>query len=148
MGFFKSCKLMERGLKMPLRIDIPDQKLEFLTDEAKDELKRSITNFSDGTLKEAERIEASFRNDSNSRPEITRHLIQEAVSYQKSIYKKQGASMKYKIIQLVSALSLFISGIIFDFEEIQKSASLLIIFFIVASIAILSTFYLFLGREE
>ncbi|WP_405131671.1 hypothetical protein MHB43_08040 [Paenibacillus sp. FSL H8-0317] len=133
---------------MPLRIEIPDQKLEFLTDEAKEELKKSVTNFSDGILKEAGRIEVSIRNDSNSRPEITRHLVQEAVTYQKSIFRKNSASKKYRITQLVSALSLFFSGIMFDFEEFQKNSTLLIFFFILASIAVLSTFYLFLGREE
>lgn len=133
---------------MPLIVEIPDESLEYLSDEAKDELKNTLFNYSSEIVKEAGRLEASTRND-NERPEITRQIIKSAVTFQKDPFRRKGKSTKFIICQIISSIFILLTGIIYDFESFSTNSVHLIIFLIVITIAIISTtsFY-FIGRDE
>jgi len=134
---------------MPLIIEVPDISLEYLSSEAKEELKNSLISYSKGIIQESGRIEATIRNGDNNRPEITRQFIQEAVAYQKNPYRRVNTSNKYKGWQLISSVSILLSGIMFDPAQLQSSFTVLIFFILILAVAIVSTSALvFVGRDE
>ncbi|MCC5801846.1 hypothetical protein [Rossellomorea vietnamensis] len=130
---------------MPLRVDIPDDSLEYLTSEAKDELKTSILKYNDDIVNEAGRLEATIR--STETPEITRHFIKEAVIGQKNPYRINKTLKKETYLQLCSTITIFISGLIFDFDQFKESSILLIIFLFMFSIALITTVLSFRWRD-
>ncbi|WP_394508942.1 hypothetical protein C0132_22245 [Priestia aryabhattai] len=133
---------------MPLRIEIPDESLDYLTDGAKDEVKASTIEYADGILKEAGRLEASLRTTDNDNPEITRQIIKDAVVYQKSPYTKIKTSKTATILQLVSVLALFISGALCDFGEFKTNTTLLVLFLVSFLVAATTTVLSFFWRDN
>ncbi|MFA2569438.1 hypothetical protein IQ781_04315 [Bacillus sp. N447-1] len=133
---------------MPLRIEIPDASLEYLSNGAKEELKESTLKYADGIIKEAGRLEAAYRTGNND-PEIIRQTIKDAVTYQKSPYNRSKTSKKAIIFQAVAALTTFISGNVLTLWAVNTSnTTLLWLFGATSIVAIITTILSFVGRDN
>lgn len=133
---------------MSLRIELSDQDLEYLSEDAKEELKRSTVSYAVEIMREAARIETSLRNGENDRPEITRNIIKEAVKFNKNLYRRTAGSRKAKGLQILSALSALITGVLFDFDEIKTNTTLLVFFLLSLCVAVATTVLVYTGSDE
>lgn len=133
---------------MPLRIEIPDANIEYLTDGAKQEVQGSTLKYANGIIKEAGRIEAQTRiGDDN--PEITRTIIKHAVDYQNSPYHRPKTSKIANTLQLVSALTMFISGNTLTYWAVNtENTTILWVFGVTSLIAIITTILSFVWRGK
>lgn len=133
---------------MPLRIEIPDSNIEYLTKEAKLEIEDSTLRYANGVIKEAGRIEAQIRiGDGN--PEITRTIIKHAVDYQNNPYYRPKKSKAATIFQLVSAITTFLSGNTLTYWAVDTSNNTVIwIFGVTSFVAIVTTILSFVWRNK
>jgi hypothetical protein len=122
---------------MPLSIEIPDEKTKNLNKEAHKALKSALELLATNVIEEAGRLEAAINTNGNQ-PQIVSSHIEDAVFLIKKGYIKQRKSRWLKFWQLVAVLSTFISGLIFDYEEVRTNSTLFIAFIILCGFALLS----------
>lgn len=132
---------------MSLQIEIPDDKINNLSDPAKSKLSELTEKYTIDVINEANRIEAELRSDNND-PEITGTIIQDAVLHLKR-HSPRNRRFGFVINQIFMSLSTLFTGILFNIKEFQQDATCLVIFLVVLAIAIVTTTIHFIyGRTK
>jgi hypothetical protein len=125
---------------MKIEIDISDDKLQNLSATAKNEVNKIGKQYLEGVLDEASRIEES-RRTSNSNPEITAPIINDAVVFAKNFGIKKKKPKRQIFIKIIAFIASIFTGGLFDTDKF-KDTFYVILFLIVFLIAIVSTVYL------
>ena len=132
---------------MAVQINIVDDKVDNFSDEAQTTLKKQIEKYADDIIKEANLIEEGIREDGAS-TEITSNIVLQAVRKNKTYHNKK-SNKTLLITKIVSALSLLITGFLFDSSGYQNNKMGLIAFVICLIVASVSTVlqYVFEDKE-
>ncbi|MBC73030.1 MAG: hypothetical protein CMH47_12340 [Muricauda sp.] len=130
---------------MNIEFEIPDEKVQNFSGDARTELKNQSSRIAEEIVDEASRIEASRRvPESNS--EVTQSNVKEAATQPRMIVARKKSWLS-KVIQLVSFISTLIAGSLLDTEKFTQTNH--VIWFIVMSfIAIGTTVYLTFNQES
>ena len=130
---------------MRVEFDIPDEKVQNFSQEAKTELNRQSTRIAGEIVDEAGRIEASRRlPETNS--EVTQSNVKEAATQPRMIVaRKKG--LKSKIIQIIAFSSSLVAGSLLDTDKFTETNH--VIWFIIMSFIAVGTFvYLTFNQEN
>ncbi|ENG7701839.1 TPA: hypothetical protein M5M72_002403 [Citrobacter freundii] len=117
-------------------IDIEDRNLLGFNQPAKDELKKSATDFIDELIKESNRIESS-RNPSSGNPQITSGMVTDATVFVRRGLIQPKKKIRVKVLRVISAIVSLLVGIIYDATKLQDKTYMLI-FIVVVAITIIS----------
>ena len=130
---------------MNIEFEIQDEKVQNLSDNAKEELIQLSKKYTEDILDEASRIEASRRNP-GAGSEITSTIIKEADFYQKRFSINKNKPWWIKIIHIIGFIATLITGGLLDTEKF-KETSHVIWFIIMLFIAVSATVYLTFNNE-
>ena len=119
-----------------MQIDIEDRNLLGFNQPAKDELKKSATDFIEELIKESNRIESS-RNPSSGNPQITSGMVTDATVFVRRGLIQPKKKIRVKVLRVISAIVSLLVGIIYDATKLQDKTYMLI-FIVVVAIAIIS----------
>lgn len=119
-----------------MQIDIEDRNLLGFNQPAKDELKKSATDFIDELIKESNRIESS-RNPSSGNPQITSGMVTDATVFVRRGLIQPKKKIRVKVLRVISAIVSLLVGIIYDATKLQDKTYMLI-FIVVVAITIIS----------
>lgn len=130
---------------MKIEFDIPDEKTQNFSQEAKTELKKQSSRIAEEIVDEAGRIEASRRlPETNS--EVTQSNVKEAATQPRMIVARK-KSWKSKIIQIVAFGSSLVAGSLLDTDKFKETNH--VVWFIVMSFIAVGTFvYLTFNQEN
>lgn len=130
---------------MKVEFDIPDEKVQNFSSDAKSELATQSCRVASEIVDEASRIEASRRiPDSNS--EVTQSNVKEAATHPRMVIT-QKKSWTSKIVQIVAFISTLIAGSLLDTTKFTDTNH--VVWFIVTSfVAIGTTVYLTFNQEK
>ena len=130
---------------MRIEFDIPDEKVQNFSQDAKTELRGQSTRIAIAIIDEAGRIEASRRlPETNS--EVTQSNVREAATQPKMIVAKK-KSWKSKIIQIVAFASSLVAGSLLDTEKFKDTNH--VVWFIIMSFIAVGTFvYLTFNQDN
>ncbi|MDV7187966.1 hypothetical protein R3X25_11795 [Lutibacter sp. TH_r2] len=130
---------------MNIEFEIPDEKVQNFSTDAKTELKNQSCRIAEEIVDEASRIEASRRvPESNS--EVTQSNVKEAASQPRMVVAKKKSWLS-KIIQIVAFVSTLVAGSLLDTTKFTETNH--VIWFIVMSfIAIGTTVYLTFNQDN
>ena len=117
-------------------IDIEDRNLLGFNQPAKDELKKSATDFIDELIKESNRIESS-RNPSSGNPQITSGMVTDATVFVRRGLIQPKKKIRVKVLRVISAIVSLLVGIIYDATKLQDKTYMLI-FIVVVAITIIA----------
>ncbi len=131
---------------MAVQINIVDDKVDNFSDEAQTTLKKQIEKYADDIIKEANLIEEGIREDGAS-TEITSNIVLQAVRKNKTYHNKK-SNKTLLITKIVSALSLLITGFLFDSSGYQNNKMGLIAFVICLIVASVSTVLQFVFEDK
>ena len=131
---------------MAIRVDIDDNKLSNFSNDAQDTLKLQLEKYANDIIKESNLIEEGLREDEAS-TEITSSFVIQAVRKNRTSRPKKAHKHLFKV-KVVSFVSVFISGALLDFQELQGSMGKLIAFIIFFVIASVSTVLQFSWEER
>ncbi|MGX5689448.1 hypothetical protein [Arcticibacter tournemirensis] len=130
---------------MRIELDIPDEKVQNFSQEAKTELKRQSNRLAEEIVDEAGRIEASRRLP-HTNSEVTQSNVKEAATQPRMTVAKK-KNWTTKIIQVVSFVSSLIAGSLLDTDKFKETNH--VTWFIITSfVAIGTTVYLTFNQEN
>lgn len=109
---------------MALQVNIDNDKVDNFSSEAKTELVRQLEKYRDNIIKESNLIEEVVREDGASM-EITSNIVIQAVRKNKVSHKKK-PNKTLLIIKIISALSLLVTGFLFDGNGYKDATTKLI----------------------
>lgn len=131
---------------MNIQFDIPDEKVQNLSQNGRTELIRHSKDLTEDIIDEAARIEASRRNP-NTNTEITAAIVNEAAVYSKRFPPKPKKGFITKIIQLFAFVSSLITGSLLDTDKFTQISH--VVWFIISLfIAIGTTVYLTFNSDN
>jgi hypothetical protein len=122
---------------MPIDINIPDNNLQGFNQQARDELKKGIEDFSNDLIAESNRLEASLNTTSNG-PEITSSIVADAKVLLRHKINKPKKGIGKTILKIGASLTSLLAGIMFHKESLQDNGYL-VLYIVVIAIAILLT---------
>jgi hypothetical protein len=130
---------------MRVEFDIPDEKVQNFSQDAKAELKRQSTRVAGEIVDEAGRIEASRRlPETNS--EVTQSNVKEAATQPRMIVARR-KGWKSKIIQVAAFGSSLVAGSLLDTGKFTETNH--VVWFIIMSFIAVGTFvYLTFNQEN
>ena len=130
---------------MKIEFELPDERVQNFSQEAKTELKRQSTRIAEEIVDEAGRIEASRRlPETNS--EVTQSNVKEAATQPRMIVAKR-KNLKSKIVQVIAFGSSLVAGSLLDTEKFKDTNH--VIWFIIMSFIAVGTFvYLTFNQEN
>lgn len=125
----------ENGDYMKIDIEIPDEKTNTLSDQARSTLLKVGSKFLNEILDESERL-AIARNTSNTDPEITASIVTDAEVYHRKYRSGRRPKREIIIVQIVAFVFSLIAGGLFDTSKFTDLVYFLLFFgsFIVATI--------------
>lgn len=131
---------------MKIEIEIPDEKVENLSDEALSELRRQSEALTGNVLDESARIETSRRTpETNS--EVTASIVKEAAVYSRRFSFPKKKKLGTKLVQCIAFVSTLIAGSLLDTEKFSETSH--VVWFIISLfIAIGTTVYLIFNNES
>lgn len=130
---------------MKLEIDIPDEKVQNFSQDAKTELKKQSNRIAIEISDEASRIEEGRRlPETNS--EITQSNVREAATQPRMVVARK-KSLLSKIIQALAFISTLIAGNLLDTTKFTETNHV-IWFIIVLFVAIGTTVYLTFNQDK
>ncbi len=130
---------------MKLEIDIPDEKVQNFSQDAKTELKKQSNRIAIEISDEASRIEEGRRlPETNS--EITQSNVREAATQPRMVVARK-KSLVSKIIQALAFISTLIAGNLLDTAKFTETNHV-IWFIIVLFVAIGTTVYLTFNQDK
>ncbi len=130
---------------MKIEVHISDNKLQDLSQSANEEMKKIAKAYIEEVLDEASRIEESHRT-SNTTPEITATIIQDAVDYARKYGIRKKKPRKHVFVQIVAFLSTVFTGGLFTIEGFTNTWHL-VTFLLVLLIATVSTVFLVVKND-
>ena len=98
---------------MAIQITIDEDKIDNFSNDAQTTLKKQIDKYADDIIKEANLIEEGIRENGAS-TEITSNIVLQAVRKNKTYHNNKKSNKILLITKIVSALSLLITGFLFD----------------------------------
>lgn len=122
---------------MPININIPDKDLQGFNQKARDELQKSIEEFSNDIIAESNRLEGSINTTSNG-PEITSSIVADAKVLIRHKISKPKKSFGKTALKIGASIFSLLAGIMYQKESLQNSAYL-VVYIIVIAVAILLT---------
>lgn len=130
---------------MRIEFDIPDEKVQNFSLDAKAELTRQANRIANEIVDEASRVESSRRlPETNS--EVTQSNVKEVATQPRMVLSKK-KTVKSKIIQLVAFGSTLVAGSLLDTSKFTETNH--VVWFIVMSfLAIGTTVYLTFNQEN
>ena len=130
---------------MKFEIDIPDEKVQTFSPDAKSELKKQSNRIAEEIVDESSRIEATRRlPETNS--EVTQSNVREAATQPRMVVARK-KSLTSKIVQAVAFISTLISGNLLDTSKFTDPNH--VFWFIVSLfVAIGTTVYLTFNQEK
>ena len=131
---------------MKIEIDISDDKLQNLSQTAKAEVTKVSKHYTEEVLDEASRIEES-RRTSNSNPEITAAIINDAVVFAKTYGIRKRKPKKQTFMQILAFISATLTGGLFDTDKFNQTGYI-ILFLVVFAVSVISTLYLILNDNS
>lgn len=131
---------------MAIQVDIDDNKIDNFSNGAQSTLKNQIEKYADDIIKEANLIEEATREDGAS-TEITSNIVLRAIRKNKINHSKK-SNKGLIAIKTVSALSLLVTGFLFDSNGYQDNTAKLIFFIISLIIASASTVLQFVLEDK
>lgn len=137
---------MSGGENVSVQVNIDGNKINNLSASAQVTLKKQIERYADDIIKEANLIEEAIREDGAS-TEITSNIIMQAVRKNKSNHNKK-SNKSLLIFKVISALSLLVTGFLFDSDGYQGKTTKLIAFVILLIIASVSTVLQFVLEDR
>ena len=130
---------------MKLEIDIPDEKVQNFSQDAKTELKKQSNKIAIEISDEASRIEEGRRlPETNS--EITQSNVREAATHPRMVVARK-KSLASKIIQALAFISTLIAGNLLDTAKFTETNHV-IWFIVVLFVAIGTTVYLTFNQDK
>jgi len=130
---------------MPKDIKIPDEKLKYLSEPARDELVTVTETYVEDILREAFRLDID--NSSNRDPDINRSMIDDADQWIRKAYVRRKKPWWFIVLQIAAAIFGLITGYLFNSQFLQNPL-LFIIFIICLTVTISSTIVvMFIPRE-
>nr|WP_195638505.1 hypothetical protein [Enterocloster bolteae] len=134
------------GEHVAVQINIVDDKVDNFSNEAQTTLTKQIEKYADDIIKEANLIEEGIREDGAS-TEITSNIVLQAVRKNKTYHNKK-SNKTLLITKIVSALSLLITGFLFDSSGYENNKIGLIAFVICLIVASVSTVLQFVFEDK
>lgn len=134
------------GEHVAVQINIVDDKVDNFSNEAQTTLTKQIEKYADDIIKEANLIEEGIREDGAS-TEITSNIVLQAVRKNKTYHNKK-SNKTLLITKIVSALSLLITGFLFDSSGYENNKIGLIAFVICLIVASISTVLQFVFEDK
>lgn len=134
------------GEHVAVQINIVDDKVDNFSNEAQTTLTKQIEKYADDIIKEANLIEEGIREDGAS-TEITSNIVLQAVRKNKTYHNKK-SNKTLLITKIVSALSLLITGFLFDSSGYENNKIGLIAFVICLIVASVSTLLQFAFEDK
>lgn len=131
---------------MKIEFDIPDEKVQNLSQNGKIELTQHSKLLTEEIIDEASRIEASRRSP-NTNTEITAAIVNEASIYSRRFPPRHEKSVLTKIIQLVAFISSLVAGSMLDTDKF-KETNHVVLFIVALFVAIGTTVYLTFNNEN
>lgn len=122
---------------MPIDINIPDKDLQGFNQNARDELKKSIEEFSNDIIAESNRIEGSINTTSNG-PEITSSIVADAKVLLRHKISKPKKGFGKIVLKIGASIFSLLSGIMYNKESLQNNGYL-VLYIVVIAVAILFT---------
>lgn len=119
-----------------MQIDVEDKKLAGFNDPARNAFTKSVGDFIDDLVKEANRIEATH-NHSSGAPQITSSMVSDAaVLIRRGLARPKG-NIGAKVLRIVAAVLSLAVGFTYDAAKLQDKTYMLI-FVVVVALAILA----------
>jgi len=131
---------------MKIEIDISDNKLQNLSQTANSELIKVAKKYTEEVLDEASRIEES-RRISNSNPEVTAAIINDAVVFAKTHGIRRKKPKMQIFMQVLAFISSTLTGGLFDTSKFNQTGYI-ILFLVVFAASVISTLYLILNDNN
>lgn len=132
---------------MAIQITIDEDKIDNFSNDAQTTLKKQIDKYADDIIKEANLIEEGIRENGAS-TEITSNIVLQAVRKNKTYHNNKKSNKILLITKIVSALSLLITGFLFDSSGYENNKIGLIAFIIFLIIASVSTVLQFVFEDK
>lgn len=131
---------------MAVQVNIDDKKIDNFSVGAQNTLKKQLEKYADDIIKEANLIEEDLREVGAS-TEITSNIVLQAVRKKKTnLIRKPHKDLL--VAKIVSAISMLLTGFLFDSDGYQGNAIKLICFVIILSIACVSTVLQFVWEDR
>lgn len=130
---------------MKLEIDIPEEKVQYFSQDAKTELKEQSIRIALEIADEASRIEEGRRLPT-AHSEITQSIVKEAAAQPRMTVSRK-KNYKIKIIQAIAFISTLISGNLLDTSKFTETNHV-IWFIVVLFVAIATTIYSIFNQEN
>lgn len=132
---------------MSLKFEIDEDEIKNFSQNAKEELIMQLQEYCKNLISEAERLGANFKVDDRE-IEITARFIKDSAEIKKNPYYHRKKSKKNAKWNVISAISIFLAGILFDLTAFQSNLMQLIIFLICTTCGIFSTIMLYFKEGE
>lgn len=123
---------------MAIQVNIDENKVDNFSNDARTTLKKQLEKYADDIIKEANLIEEILTDDGAS-IEITSRTILQAARKNETYHGKKKKNVGSVITKTVSALSLLLTGFLFDSTGYQDSTVRFIAFIISLIVACVST---------
>ncbi|MGF2030345.1 hypothetical protein ACQUFH_12690 [Lactococcus lactis] len=130
---------------MEIKFQVDDEIATNMTQGAINGLVKQSEAYAIKIIKEAGRVEESYRED-GAQIEITENTIFQAVRKNKTLVNKKNRKVSY--IKLGSELTLFLSGLIFNQKMFAESMIYLIGYFLLITVAIILTVITYVKDDE
>ena len=133
---------------MKLIVEISDEKLDNLSEGAKQELSSQLRQYTANIVKEANLIEEG-NHELGAETEITSSIIMQAVrKYKNNYVSKQRSRKGMVILKSISAFSMLFTGLLFDATGYHNNTGKLIAFIICLITACVSNLLKFEKEED
>ncbi|HMR98309.1 MAG TPA: hypothetical protein PKE62_03560 [Anaerolineales bacterium] len=120
---------------MPITLDLPEESLRYLNNQAKHEFRTHMTTYAKVILREASLLEAARRGPSGN-PSITKAMIKDAVSNDRTSSMNRRPSLGTVMIEIFSRLTtLAVGGGLFNLDKVQQDDTLFAGFVIIGLLA-------------
>lgn len=130
---------------MDIKITIDDNSVNNFVGDAESTLKKQLEQYARDVIKEANLIEEGLHEDEAAKEITSSYILQAA---RKSRTVKPPKKHKYlPLAKIVSFVSSFLAGVLFDLEAMQGDKWRIIITFVVFIVATISTLFQFIWED-
>jgi hypothetical protein len=116
---------------MPVQIELPDESLTHLNQQAQEECRRAVDRYAQDLLREAGRLEATGRTAAGN-PEITSSMVKDADLLMRRGYARRPKGVVMTIAQVMAPVSGAITGLLADMQKLRDPGTLILFVFLLA----------------
>ncbi|MDD5313336.1 MAG: hypothetical protein PHO26_09910 [Dehalococcoidia bacterium] len=122
-----------------MQIEINDNALKGFNTQAKDELSKATKRFVDDLIKESNRIESSFQQNTGE-AQVTSTIVNNADIFLRRGLARSNKNSKTILTRILAAIFALIVGFLYDTKLLQESTYMVIFTVILAITIVLVTF--------